>query len=200
MSIREWFGYAESHKFITNTDSSMDKLLSLYVQALKHYFSVDQVSEYTEFLKAIKEKQLSRDQILFLNWIENKGMKLLRNIAEKSVPDSEEVIAMIDYEVYMLDMGMDFTYPEDIVSSLIDSANLLPEIINPILENSSSQEAEQFFVEEFDNMNEFLAFTETDIYQYIGNVDELYFQEDQESVYLNISDIESAGYADSFFI
>ncbi|MDX6045518.1 MULTISPECIES: hypothetical protein [Bacillus cereus group] len=139
MNIREWFGYDGKDIFSTESDKYLNKLFSIYAQALKYYFSADNASRFSELLHSAKTSpNLTDEQILFLEWIEEKGLETISKYISKSIPNDQELIAQLEYEIYMLEAELDFDYPEDVISGIIDTTNLLPEIINPVLEVSAS--------------------------------------------------------------
>ncbi|EJQ61749.1 hypothetical protein [Bacillus mycoides] len=140
MNIREWFGYNKDFIVSTQTDKYLDKLFVIYAKALKEYFSVKDASNLDELLHNVKKSNLTKGQQLFLSWFEEKGINQLRIFVSKTIPNDETLLATLDYEIYMMEEEMDFDYPEDIVSTLMNITTLLPEIINPILENASTQE------------------------------------------------------------
>jgi len=138
MNIREWFGYKGDNIFGTESDKCLDNLFSLYAKALEGYFSVNNTSDYSTFLHTVKNKKLTKSQELFLQWLEEKGIQQLLEFANKSVPSDEDLIATLEYEIYMLECEMDFDYPDDVVSSIMSITSLLPDIINPILESAAA--------------------------------------------------------------
>lgn len=140
MNIREWFGYNKDFIVSTQTDKYLDKLFVIYAEALKEYFSVKDASNLDDLLHNAKNSNLTKGQQLFLNWFEEKGMNELRVFIPRTIPNNETLLATLDYEIYMMEEEMDFDYPDDIVSTLMSITNLLPEIINPILETSSTKE------------------------------------------------------------
>ncbi|WP_242477582.1 hypothetical protein [Bacillus cereus] len=140
MNIREWFGYNKEFIVSTQTDKYLDKLFVIYAEALKEYFSVKDASNLNELLHSAKKSKLTKGQQLFLNWLEEKGIDQLLTFIPRTIPNNEALLAVLDYEIYMMEEEMDFDYPEDIVSTLMNITTLLPEIINPVLESASTQE------------------------------------------------------------
>ncbi|WP_241669610.1 hypothetical protein [Bacillus cereus] len=194
MNIREWFGYNNKFTETTESDKYLDKLFVLYADALKQYFSVEDASDFNELIHNAKRNDLSRGQQLFLNWIQEKGQPQILRFVSKTVPNDKTLIATLDYEIYMLESEMDFDYPEDIVSSLMSITDLLPEIINPILESSSTEE--EFVIQR----------NEKDVrlgnkYHFGGNPNQYYSSSylSQKGVYSRKKYQGSAKKADSFF-
>lgn len=66
---------------------------------------------------------------MFLEWLESKGILSAQRLAAiTNVENEQEVLAEINYEMYILQEEMDFEYPEDVRASLISISNDLESI------------------------------------------------------------------------
>ncbi|ASI84722.1 hypothetical protein FORC48_3642 [Bacillus cereus] len=139
MGIREWFGYKGETVFSTQSDEYLDKLLGVYVRAFKQYFSVEDAQNINELLHIVKQRpNIDTEQALFLEWVEEDGLQIISKYITKTIPKNEQLIAQLEYEIYILESEMDFEYPEDVISSIINTTNLFSEMIDPTLETSAS--------------------------------------------------------------
>ncbi|MGX5648438.1 hypothetical protein ACWKS6_26245 [Bacillus cereus] len=151
MNIREWFGYRGDVAFNTETDICFDKLLNLYADGLKQFFSVMDAKCLTSLIqKSKKNGSLNKQQILFLEWIEEKGIDLITKYAYTSIPNDKTLIAQLEYEIYALECEIDVDYPDEIISTIIDTTNLLPNIIDPVLELSATTEESTDYIDEYE--------------------------------------------------
>lgn len=225
MGIRAWFGYRGEAIFSTQSDEYLDKLLDVYIRALKQYFSVEDAKDINEMVRIVKQRpHVDTEQTLFLEWIEESGLDIISKYINKTIPKNDQLIAQLEYEIYILESEMDFEYPEDVISSIINTTNLFSEIIDPVLETSaSSLEAENtvyeyILDEDLGNINFKSWLTEKQDFEDLAG--SFYFSitssaEDKQQfhknslyntsyildvgVYLNGYKEESANKADSFF-
>ncbi|MBY9079572.1 hypothetical protein [Paenibacillus sp. CGMCC 1.18879] len=144
MNIREWFGCFVQYDPSTGFNKSLDDLLEVYAEAVTRYFQIDSASGAQELIIKASGSQLTKGQTLFLNWFESKGLPAVSSLSNiTQVKNEEAAVAEIVYETYILQEEMDFSYPEDVRSSLINISNELQSIIN-----EACSAAEEFVVKE----------------------------------------------------
>ncbi|WP_371018941.1 hypothetical protein [Pseudalkalibacillus sp. JSM 102089] len=144
MNIREWFGYTGEYNKESSINACIDGLLEMYAEAIKQYFSVDHAQSFHD-IQDVDRTNLNNGEILFLDWLEEKGFPYLVSLANKHLPDDEELIAQIDYDKYILEEEMDFEFPEDVRSSLIAVVTDMPEYIQSSLEVSVTVNVNEFW-------------------------------------------------------
>ncbi|WP_342576451.1 hypothetical protein [Paenibacillus sp. FSL M8-0142] len=133
MNIREWFGCSVQYDPSTNFNQSLDDLLKLYADALTRYLKIDSAPDVQGLIIEASGNQLTRGQMLFLDWFESKGLPSVQSLANiTEVANEQTAVAEISYEAYILKEEMDFDYPEDVRSSLITISNELQSTINEV--------------------------------------------------------------------
>jgi hypothetical protein len=142
MNIREWYGFEGEYDKAMEINICVDGLLVLYAKAIMQYFSVLNVQNYRE-IQNIDRSNLETGQVLFLNWLNEKGFPYLTQLAAKHLPNDEELISHIEYDKYILEEEMDFEYPDDVRSSLISIVNDVPDYIMAATEVSVSVSVDQ---------------------------------------------------------
>lgn len=128
MNIREWFGFSGDFNSITMVNESIEKLLYVYSNALKEYFSVHDAKDY-KVIKTLNEVDLNIEQKLFLEWLNNKGFDYLCYLASTNFANDATLNAKIQYDLYILEEEMDFEFPNDVMSSLISVVNDFPDYL-----------------------------------------------------------------------
>lgn len=135
MNSRAWYGVDSHFEEKSIADKTVNKLLSMYAEAISRYFSVFDSQDYSSIITLDKSK-LPKDKVLFRDWFLEKGLPYLKKIAKNNVADSENLISKLEYELYTLKEEMDFEYPEDVRSTLISIVNDLPDYIEIPIEVS----------------------------------------------------------------
>ncbi|MHC8514500.1 hypothetical protein [Sporosarcina sp. ITBMC105] len=130
---REWYGVKCQTSNTTKQYEVISELLSMYADAITKYFSVTNSSDYSS-IESLDKTKLSKDKQLFLEWFIVKGLPFLKSLAELHLPDNVELISKIEYDMYILEEEMDFQYPDDVRSTLINIVNDMPEYIKAATE------------------------------------------------------------------
>jgi hypothetical protein len=134
MDIREWFEVRSDSKSL---NSSLDSLFSLYINAISKYFSCEEARTVTELVAKADQSHLTAGERMFLDWFVETGLPCIRRILSMDLPNNHELFAQLDYERYILEEEMDFRYPDDVRSSLVNIVSDLPTRI----ETASSSES-----------------------------------------------------------
>ncbi|MFJ7995461.1 hypothetical protein ACIQY5_25550 [Peribacillus frigoritolerans] len=188
MNIREWFGFKGEYDNTLGINACVDSLLELYSKAIKRYFSVHDAESYRA-IQNLDVNGLSKGQRLFLNWLNEKGFPFLNELASRHLPDSEQLIAQIEYDKYILEEEMCFEYPDDVRSSLISIVNEVPEYIQAANEVSVSVSIEQLW----DNWASWIPEAQvSECY-----VSEIIYGKIKENPYKTSNYVESASFAGS---
>jgi hypothetical protein len=124
MSIRGWFGNEVQYDVTTVINQKLDNLLEIYMEAVISYFGQGRFSNLQETIMVSKDNRLTKSKMLFLKWLEDKGFSQLQKIASTTdVYDTEDIIAYIDYEIYILSEELTCDDIEEIRSALISIVN-----------------------------------------------------------------------------
>lgn len=136
MDIRKWFGSTVQYDSESGFNRCLDQLLVLYRKAIVEYFELYLPLDVQELIiYAYKTDSLHKGKKRFLDWFENEGLSKLQFLAEKTGTRNEsEVIAEIEYIIFLLNEEMDFEFPDDVRACLINIVTELPSLINQIAE------------------------------------------------------------------
>jgi hypothetical protein len=144
MSIREWYGFKGEYDKTSDINSCVDGLLTLYAEAIKQYFSLNEATSYRSIL-TVDQSKLNLGQKLFLEWLNEKGFPYLNELSSKPLPNNEQLVSKIEYDKYILEEEMDFQFPDDVRASLISIVNDVPEYIQAASEVSVSIDVGQIW-------------------------------------------------------
>lgn len=130
MSIREWFGCADSPEPYSQVDSALDQLLILYSKAISRYFDVDPCSA-EDLIQAVHYDDQSIGNKMFLDWFRDKGLPQLQELlAGLHLPlEDADLIAELEYEHYILESEMDFRFRDNVRSCLMSIVSNMPDRI-----------------------------------------------------------------------
>ncbi|MBD1370777.1 hypothetical protein IC620_00180 [Hazenella sp. IB182357] len=140
MHIRAWFGAMQDYESRGQGDESLDRLLRLYAQAIMRYFTIINTINMKVTLNAASSLGLSVEQHKLIEWFDNKGISQLKLLAEATIPNDEQLLAIIDYERFILQQEMAFDYPEDVRATCIHIATELPQVVYNAIESAVALE------------------------------------------------------------
>lgn len=125
---QSWFSTVHS----STSHTSLERLLELLKSSLRKYFRRLHVSHETfgDFLASIDEQELNRIDQLFLAFLKQKGLPLLHMCAEIDVHWSEELLAKLEYERFILyEEYKEFDDRDGVRSSIINLITELPSLL-----------------------------------------------------------------------
>ncbi|WP_428828498.1 hypothetical protein ACPJHH_13100 [Bacillus altitudinis] len=118
MNIREWFGmipYSEK----TEAQCALDRVLTLHREALVQYLSVDDRGDIYDLIRAAKITDKNSGDVLFLDWLIEKGLTQICSLDFSKITDQEKFIAMVDLDEFVLQNEMDFLEPNEVRGCII---------------------------------------------------------------------------------
>lgn len=118
MDIREWFGmspYSEK----TAAQSTLDRVLSLHRDALVRYLSVPDCGNVDDLIVSAKRTDKKSSDVLFLDWLVEKGLPKLRDSNLNNIADQRKFISMINVDEFVLQNEMDFSEPNEVRGCII---------------------------------------------------------------------------------
>ena len=169
MNSRAWYGVDNHTVEKSESNVLVDRLLSMYADAISRYFAVVDSRDYTAIMKMDKSK-LPVDKLLFLDWFSEKGLPFLKKLAETNLRDRESVVSKLEYELYILEEEMDFQYPEDVRSTLISIVNDLPDYIEEPMEIYATVNSATFNGSWYNYLHETNDVANTSFYQYTKDI------------------------------
>jgi hypothetical protein len=101
------------------------ELFYLYTQALAKYLDVESSLNLDEIIDKAKRKN-NDDLNLFIDWFERKGRKTILDISKIEIPENEDFMAQIEYEIYILRENLESEDLEDLRALLINIIVDLP--------------------------------------------------------------------------
>jgi len=91
----------------------MNFFISIYTQALAKYLDVESSLNLDEIIDKAKRKN-NDDLNLFIDWFERKGRKTILDISKIEIPENEDFMAQIEYEIYILRENLESEDLEDL--------------------------------------------------------------------------------------
>lgn len=141
-NIRNWFGV--SRLAVGKTEESLDSLLKLYGIAISKYFSCEDAVSASELICKAAANTLSKGEEMFLKWFKDVGSPYIVSILEGRLPDNPELVAQFEYEQYILQEEMNFQYPDDVRSLLVNIITDLPARIEIVATVESTPSIDHF--------------------------------------------------------
>ncbi|TWK86261.1 hypothetical protein CHCC20333_3303 [Bacillus paralicheniformis] len=146
MSVRKWFGLEDRYYLKNKINWCLDELLNQYHQALHNYFEIEDSKDVMDFKKKVNEKNLEKHDEIFVEWLFKEGIPAFK-ILNNTILDDPQLIASLEYQLYILEPELDMEYPDDLRDCLITIPNSITEYFSSYNEISSTQE-------EIDNIND----------------------------------------------
>ncbi|WP_024427729.1 hypothetical protein [Bacillus safensis] len=118
MGIREWFGmspYSEK----TTSQCALDRVLTLYREALVRYLAVPDCGNVDDLIASVKRTNKKSSDVLFLDWLAEKGLPKLRDSNFNNIADQRKFISMINVDEFVLQNEMDFSEPNEVRGCII---------------------------------------------------------------------------------
>lgn len=141
MGVRSWFGLNEQFHLEDEISYCLDKLLNQYRQALHNYFGIENTDNIKQFQNEVNSKKWEKYQMTFINWLFNDGLKSFE-ILNKEIPNDKQLIAAIEYQLYILEPEVANKYPDDLRDCLISIPDSISEYLSSYGEISVGNEIE----------------------------------------------------------
>ena len=139
MNIREWFGGIKEYDQSTLAAISLDSFLEIYAKATMKYLNVSGSQSLEDIFDFLPKYRLKKIQKLFLEYLEEKGLSQIMDILSSDLSQSELLIPHIEYYKYILKAEIDFEYPDNVRSFLVDLPIYLSWDIDRIREDLENQ-------------------------------------------------------------
>jgi len=126
LDIRIWWGGNELRDK-TPSDSTIDKLLTLYKNALEQYFSIDGTRNVHEFMKLVAQQVNYHHHERFVKWLQEDGIPFIQHVTKYSFPEHQDFISEMEFECFNLEDEMQYEDNSELRSCLINIVSYMPD-------------------------------------------------------------------------
>lgn len=133
MHLDKWWGVTLNGD--EKTVKALSELMDINKTLFENLYKVH-ANTIEEHVNKLSE-QVSEYEKLFLNFI-NEQLPILKRCLQFELPSSPQLIASIEYEIYISSAEVDCKYPFDARGCIIDFFKQIPEMINSYKEESAS--------------------------------------------------------------
>lgn len=151
MSIRKWFGCHVEYNQSSSVSKALDELLVMYSEAVMKYLEIPDAQSLIDLIDRVPRIDLDIEKLMFLEWIQEEAFPYFNNnLLVRELVDTSHLKEQIEYVKFTLDQEMDFEYPDNVRSCLVDIVSFMPERIENAISIFKGIQEAYTFEEDYD--------------------------------------------------